>query len=218
MHEGSITEPQAAAIGEIWKAFSIFFNTVSEDLRESLFLYLTHFSSSYIQRRCTCPRCLTTHHFPPPRQQWCGHTRTERVDIHTGYSPAAYVRYSLSYWVQRGCWEAGSCDEGVVGDVDSESSGWCAGDADSAGCEAADIASFVLVLRFDIFWYFFYVHNLYGLNQNGNYPIWNLCCECSEQSLTKGERPRQTNNHCSAPTGAKARYGDFLKRKWSIHL
>jgi hypothetical protein len=154
VHEGSITESQAAAIGEIWKAFSIFFSTVSEDLRQcflSLFLSLTLFSSSCIQRRCTCPWRLITHHFPRPRQQWCGHTRTERVDIHAGYSPAAYVRYSLSCGVQRGCWEAGSCYEGVVGDVDSESSGRRAGDASSAGCEAADIASLVLVLGFDFF-------------------------------------------------------------------
>ena len=151
VHEGSITEPQAAAIGEIWKAFSIFFSTVSEDLREC-FLSLFLFSQAHtLQRRCTCPRCLITHHYPPPRQQCCGHTSTERVDIHTGYSPAAYVRYSLTCGVQGGCWEAGSCDEGVVGDVDSESGRRCAGDAGSAGCEAADIASLVLVLRFDTF-------------------------------------------------------------------
>lgn len=29
--DGSITEPHAAAIGEVWKAFSAFFASVSED-------------------------------------------------------------------------------------------------------------------------------------------------------------------------------------------
>ena len=174
VHEGSITEPQAAAIGEIWKAFSIFFSTVSEDFREC-FLSLFLFSQAHtLQRRCTCPRCLITHHYPPPRQQWCGHASTERVDIHTGYSPAAYVRNSVTCGVQGGCWEAGSCDEGVVGDVDSESSGRYTGDAGSAGLEAADIASLVLVLRFDIFdTFLFYVrrgYDMINLNKNGKLP------------------------------------------------
>lgn len=53
VNEGSITEPQAAAIGEIWKAFSIFFNNVSEDLREcflsfTLFLKLIHTTQAHV--------------------------------------------------------------------------------------------------------------------------------------------------------------------------
>ncbi|EDR11766.1 uncharacterized protein LACBIDRAFT_313493 [Laccaria bicolor S238N-H82] len=70
-HEGSITEPQAAAIiGETCKAFSI-----SSTLSPKIYVRVSWVS-----------------YYPPARQQWCEHTSTKRVDIYTGYDPATSVK------------------------------------------------------------------------------------------------------------------------------
>jgi len=131
-----------AALNEVWKAFSLFFASVPEDLRELFEPRSDPARRSIFSLRCTIVVC-------PIADSDTGTGSKLLAAIHTAYAgyntPAVVCNISTSR-VQGGYCDVLKHHEGRIGDVDQTSSWRDGRDKANSGIETANIVEVVLIV------------------------------------------------------------------------
>jgi hypothetical protein len=139
---GTLPDTRLAALNEVWKAFSLFFASVPEDLRELSSLRLGWPSIQYSASRCPVTVCTAANSDTGPGSELL----STIYSAHARYNAPAVVCDVSTSRIQGGYWDTPKHNEGHIGDVDKASSwgdGW--GKA-NPGNETADISEVVLIV------------------------------------------------------------------------
>jgi len=139
---GTLPDTRLAALNEVWKAFSLFFASVPEDLRELPSLRSGWSNIQYSASRCPVAVCTAANSDTGPGSELLPAIYT----AHTRYNTPAVVCDVSTSRLQGSYRDTPKRDERYIGDVDKASSwrnGW--GKA-NPGNETTDISEVVLII------------------------------------------------------------------------
>jgi len=164
---GTLPDTRLAALNEVWKAFSLFFASVPEDLSELFGPRPDLPSVQYVVSRSPIAVCAAANSNPSARSEPFAAVHIAR----TGYNTPAVLCDVSTSRLQGSHRDTPKYHEGYIGDVDKASSwrdGW--GKA-NPGDEAADISEIVLIVDLNAV--------LYLLLYRRGYRVGYLCITCS---------------------------------------
>ena len=139
---GTLPDTRLAALNEVWKAFSLFFGSVPEDLRELSSPRSGWPNIQYSASRCPAVVCTATHSDTRLGSELFSAVYT----AHARYNAPAVICDISTSRLQGSYRDTPKHDEGYIGDVDKASS-WRDGRGKAnPGSETTDISEVVLIV------------------------------------------------------------------------
>jgi len=139
---GTLPDTRLAALNEVWRAFSLFFASVPEDLRELFGPRSDWPSVEYVVSRSPVAVCAAANSNTSAGSESLAAVHT----THTGYNTPAVLCDVSTSRLQGSHWDTRKHHEGYIGDVDKASS-WRDGRGKAnPGDETTDISEIVLIV------------------------------------------------------------------------
>lgn len=147
---GTLPDTRLAALNEVWKAFSLFFASVPEDLRELPGLGLDWSSIQHSTSRCSIAVCTAANGDTDPGSELLSAICT----THTRYNAPTVVCDISTSRLQGSHRDTPKQDEGYTG-VDDKASSWRNGrDKTDPSNETTDISEVVLISNLNTVCYY----------------------------------------------------------------